>query len=129
MKLLLDTSTFLWITLESPQLSSTAKRLFLDNSNEAYLSVVSTWEIVVKHNLGRLPLPRPAALFVPQQRAAHGVSSLMLDENATLRLPQLPSLHQDPFDRMLICQAISQDMHLLTSDPMIHRYPNVRTIW
>jgi PIN domain nuclease of toxin-antitoxin system len=128
MRILLDTCTFLWITADSPELSADAKRLFTDRSNEVFLSVISAWEISVKHALGKLPLPEPPQQFVPRQRAAHGAASLPLDEMAVLQLPGLPQLHKDPFDRMLVCQAIAAGLTLLTPDAAIRAY-SVPTMW
>ncbi len=84
--------------------------------------------MTVKHALGRLSLPNPPDQFIPTQRELHGIATLSLDEEATLYLSRLPSLHSDPFDRMLICQALAQGLILLTPDEEITRYP-VRTIW
>lgn len=128
MRLLLDTCTFLWITAESPQLSFEALDLFTEPENEVYLSSVSTWEIAVKHDLGRLPLPDPPTEFVPEMREGHGIDSLDLDEESTLYVARLPPYHRDPFDRMLVCQAIVHDLMILTPDREIRRYP-VKTRW
>ena len=128
MRLLLDTVTFLWICLDSPQLTDHARELFSDPDNDVYMSVISPWEIVVKHMLGRLPLPEPPDRFVRAQREAHGIVSLSLDELSTLHLLRLPALHPDPFDRMLVCQGIVHGMVILTPDPLITQYP-VRTSW
>lgn len=75
-----------------------------------------------------MPLPQPPQQFIPAQRRAHGIETLPLDEDAVLQLPRLPDIHKDPFDRMLICQAIAHGMTILTPDPLITRYP-VRTAW
>ena len=128
MRLLLDTATFLWLAADSPKLSDPARELFERPDNEVFLSSVSAWEIAVKHALGNLPLPDPPEVFVPKTREEMLVRSLPLDETATLYLPKLPTHHRDPFDRMLICQAIAEGLILVTSDPAIARYP-VRTIW
>lgn len=128
MKLLLDTATFLWLIADSPQLSAEARRLFLDLENECYLGVVSAWEICVKHALGKLPLPDKPESFVPQQRIAHGIQSLTLDEAAALKLSLLPAVHRDPFDRMVACQALAHDMTILTPDAMIRAYP-INSAW
>ena len=128
MKLLLDTATFLWIVTEAPELSSRARELFADPVNDLYLSSVSAWEIAVKYNLRRLPLPEPPERFVPAQRQQHEIEELALEEEAALHLVRLPPLHKDPFDRMLICQAIVHGLVILTSDPLINRYP-VKTAW
>jgi PIN domain nuclease of toxin-antitoxin system len=93
-----------------------------------FLSAVSAWEITVKHALGKLPLPEAPERFVPRQRASRGIAPLPLDEEAALELGRLPLLHRDPFDRMLVCQALVSGMRLVTPDPQIARYP-VRTLW
>lgn len=128
MRCLLDTCTFLWIIAVSRELSPTAANLFVDPTHEMLLSVVSVWEISVKHSLGKLALPTPLDRFISTQRELHGISVLPLDERAVFHLHKLPSLHRDPFDRMLICQAIEHDCVLLTPDPLIVEYP-VRTQW
>jgi PIN domain nuclease of toxin-antitoxin system len=127
-KVLLDTCTFLWVCAGSPDLSASARRIFSDPANEVYLSAVSAWEIALKHALGRLPLPDPPDRFVPQQRALHAIDPLPLDEAAVLQLGKLPVRHRDPFDRMLVCQAVAHGLIVLTPDPLIEQYP-VRTQW
>lgn len=128
MKVLLDTSTFLWIYLDSPELSKEARKIFANSDNQVYLSSVSAWEIAIKYSIGRLPLPEPPHRFVSVQRERHGVESLPLDEESSLHLSRLPQLHRDPFDRMLVCQAIVHGLVILTSDPLITEYP-VRCVW
>lgn len=119
MRILLDTVPFLWAVTDYD-----ARELFVDPENEVYLSSVSTWEIAVKHSRGKEPPVR----FVPAQRKQHSIDSLPLDEEATLHLSRLPVLHQDPFDRMLVCQAIVHQLVILTPDELINQYP-VRTVW
>lgn len=128
MKLLLDTCTFLWLATDAPELSGTARELFENPANDTFLSSVSSWEIAVKNSLGALPLPEPPEIFVPQTREQMGIESLALEEEATLYLARLPKVHRDPFDRMLICQALCHGMALLTPDSHILQYP-VRTVW
>lgn len=128
MRLLLDTSTFLWIITDAPELSTRARELFLERANEVYLSSISAWEIAVKYALHRLPLPEPPERFVPSQRKEHGIEPLPLDEEAALHLARLPLLHKDPFDRMLVCQAIVYGLVILTPDKLVYQYP-VRTMW
>ena len=123
MKILLDTCTFLWIITDDSRLTSKVKALFVSPENEVYLSVVSTWEIAVKYKLGKLPLPEAPDRYVPQKREQHDVDSLQLNEQATLYLPKLPGLHKDPFDRILICQAIVGGLCMLTPDDLITQYP------
>ncbi len=128
MRLLLDTCTFLWIASGSTQLSRRAAQLFSDPANEVFLSAVSAWEIAVKYSLGRLRLPGPPAEYIPSLRERHGIVALPVKEEEALYLPRIPSLHRDPFDRMLVCQAVVNGMALLTPDPLIVQYP-VRAIW
>jgi PIN domain nuclease of toxin-antitoxin system len=127
-RLLLDTCTFLWLVTDDPGLSPEARRLIVDADNDVLLSAVSTWEIAVKHGLGRLPLPDDPERYVPKLRRDHAIEPLPLDEESTLYLRRLPGLHRDPFDRMLVCQAIVQGLILLTPDRDITQYP-VRTLW
>jgi len=127
-RILLDTVAFLWAVIEAPDLSDDARELFADPGNEVYLSSVSAWEISVKNALGKLPLPDSPVRYVPAKRKQHGIETLHLDEEAALHLNRLPVLHKDPFDRMLVCQAITQGLVILTPDRLIAQYP-VRTIW
>jgi PIN domain nuclease of toxin-antitoxin system len=127
-KLLLDTCTFLWLIGDALELSTPARKLFRDPSNEIFLSAVSAWEIIVKHKLGKLPLPQPPQEFIPPWRTRHGIEPLPLDEAAVLHLARLPDYHRDPFDRILICQAIAHGLAILTPDPLIGQYP-VRVEW
>ena len=128
MRLLLDTCTFLWWATGSEAVPAHVRDLVADPANEVRLSAVSSWEIALKHALGRLPLPEPPERFVPRERERHGFASLALDERSTLHLPRLPALHKDPFDRMLACQAIEHGLGLVTPDRLIAQYP-VRCVW
>lgn len=128
MKILLDTCAFLWLTTDSPELSEKAKTLFQNTDNTVYLSSVSVWEIIVKHELGKLPLPDTAENFIKQQCERHYIEYLGLDEKSVFHLSRLPKHHRDPFDRMLVCQAEEHDLIILTPDKMISQYP-VATIW
>ena len=128
MKLLLDTCTFLWIALDTPQLSATALGLFRDPNNQVYLSTASSWEIAVKSGQGRLSLPQTAGGFIRAQRMLHKIESLAIDEEAALQIEKLPRIHRDPFDRILICQSIVHGMTILTPDEAISQYA-VRVVW
>jgi PIN domain nuclease of toxin-antitoxin system len=128
LRLLLDTCTFLWAVSATDELSTLAAKLLADPDNDVYLSAVSAWEIAVKHANGRLVLAEQAHSFVPRNRVAHGFLELSLDEESALHVGRLPSAHRDPFDRMLVCQAISHGLTIVTPDAQIALYP-VRTIW
>jgi len=108
MKLLLDTHVFLWFISGDNRLPDAMRDSIRDLNNEVYLIVVSLWEVIVKHQLGRLPLPQPPESYLPVQRERHRISSLSLDEASVSQVANLPPIHRDPFDRMLICQAIQQ---------------------
>lgn len=125
MKLIVDTCTFLWLASAEDKLSPTAVTLLEDGGNSLLLSAASVWEIGVKHALGRLPLPNglTPAEFIPEARRRNGVDTLPMTEADALQLAKLPALHQDPFDRMLICQAITNQAAIVTPDPLIARYP------
>ena len=126
--ILLDTAVFLWIITGSKRFSRNAEKKYLDKKNEVYLSSVSVWEIIVKYNLSRLPLPSPPKTYIPKQRYIHGIEALSFDEEDALELDALPHIHSDPFDRMLVCQARVKNLILLTPDKFIRKYP-VKTSW
>ncbi|MBU0993051.1 MAG: type II toxin-antitoxin system VapC family toxin [Proteobacteria bacterium] len=128
MKLLLDTCTFLWVTIGSDKLSKNVIDAFLDPKNDVYFSAVSAWEINVKYRIGKLELPLPPDRFIPKERDRHFITPLDLTERDTLHLYKLPLNHKDPFDRMLISQAIERSLTILTPDPLVTQYP-VRTLW
>lgn len=129
MRLLLDTCTFLWIVSgSSSRLSKNARHQFSDPTNEVLLSAVSAWEIALKYSLGMLRMPAAPIQFIPAQREAHGIAALPLTEEEVLYLPKLPKLHRDPFDRMLICQALVNGLTILTPDELISQYPT-RVLW
>jgi len=127
-KILLDTVTFLSLVEGSPQLSSTGTQLVEDISNVVYLSAASGWEIATKSVRGKLKLAQPAWRLVPKQRELHGFESLPINEEAALHAARLPHLHRDPFDRMLVSQAILNGLTLLTPGPLITSYA-VKTLW
>jgi PIN domain nuclease of toxin-antitoxin system len=123
MRVLLDTSEFLWYVSGNTKLSETTRNVIQDSNNEVFLSVISLWEIVIKYSLGKLPLPQTPELYVPLQRERHRIASLHLDEASVQKLAGLPSHHRDPFDRMLICQAQVHGLLVASSDAMVKRYP------
>jgi PIN domain nuclease of toxin-antitoxin system len=122
MKILLDTHVFLWYLSADARLPAAMRDAIRDGNNESFLSVVSLWEIIIKHQLGKLPLPEAPDLYVPTQREAHAIASLPVDEASVKRLAQLPLLHRDPFDRLLVCQAQEHELHVATVDPQVRAY-------
>jgi PIN domain nuclease of toxin-antitoxin system len=121
-KLLLDTHAFLWAITDDPQLSGKARRLFTGSENELFLSVAGVWEILVKVQIGKLPLPKPAGDYLQKQLAKNAVQVLPIRLRHALRLEQLPLHHRDPFDRILIAQALEEEMPILTADPVMNQY-------
>ena len=128
MRILLDTCTFLWLITDAPELSATARERFADPNNEVFLSAASAWEIGLKWRRGGLDLAQPPTTLVPAQREARGIGELAIDEESALHVTRLPALHRDPFDRVLVSQAIVHGLVLLTPDPLITQYP-ARTLW
>lgn len=122
MKLLLDTHVFLWFISGDARLPDGLRDTIRDLNNEVYLSVVSLWEATIKYQLGKLPLPQSPETYIPTMRQKHQITSLSLDEASVSRLVNLPVLHRDPFDRMLVCQALAHGLILVTVDEAIIRY-------
>jgi PIN domain nuclease of toxin-antitoxin system len=128
LRLLLDTCAFLWIIDTSERVPRRVIDVFSSSETTVYLSAVSSWEIAVKYAARRLMLAEPPERFVPQQRDAHGIAALPIDEDSALYGGRLPPVHRDPFDRLLIGQAIVHGLTIATPDPVISKY-HVRTIW
>jgi PIN domain nuclease of toxin-antitoxin system len=122
MRLLLDTHIFLWYIAADSRLPAPFRVAVQDPANEVFLSVASVWEAVVKHSLGKLPLPSSPESYLPAQRQLHGIASLPIDEGAMSHLAKLPPLHRDPFDRVLLAQALQQDLTILTVDQALRGY-------
>jgi len=122
MRLLLDTHVFLWYITNNPRLPQYAFDAIRDKSNEVYLSVISVWEALVKYQTGKLLVPAPANEYLDARRAAHRIANLPLEAQAVSRLLSLPAHHRDPFDRMLVCQALHHDLTIVTDDD-VRSYP------
>lgn len=122
MNLLLDACDFLWFIASDPKLSEERRNAIKDPTNAVFLSSASTAEIAIKYSISKLDLPTPPSTYIRDARIRHGILTLPLTEEASFLLADLPMHHKDPFDRILICQAIAHGMTLLTSDPKIHLY-------
>jgi len=122
MRILLDTHIFLWFISNDIRLSTDVRDSIRDLDNEVYLSAVSVWEAIVKYQLGKLSLPEHPETYLPKQRNLHQILSLDLDESSVAQLAKLPPLHRDPFDRMLICQALQNDLTIATVDGAVRAY-------
>ena len=128
MDLLLDTHAFLWWAVGDRRLPRDLGRQIREPGNAGFVSAVSAWEIAVKVRVGKLHLPMPVWEFITEARARMDARPLAFDEGAVVHLAKLPDHHRDPFDRMLICQAIEHDLTLVTVDEHIRAYP-IKTLW
>ncbi|MCY3665020.1 MAG: type II toxin-antitoxin system VapC family toxin [Gemmatimonadetes bacterium] len=128
MNLLLDTHAFLWMSLDDPQLSETARGELSDTENELYLSPASYWEIAIKISIGKYNLTEPLAAFVKREIIANNFKVLPIDIDHTAEISALPFHHKDPFDRMLIAQSMVENFPLVSRDTILDQYGVVR-IW
>lgn len=122
MRILLDTHIFLWFISGDIHLSTDVRDAIRNPDNEVYLSAISIWEAIVKYQLGKLPLPEHPETYLPKQRNLHQIVSLDLDEGSVAQLAKLPAFHRDPFDRMLICQALQNGLTIATVDAAVRAY-------
>ena len=122
MKFLLDTHIFLWYISGDKRLPATFRDVIRDLENQVFFSVISFWQAIVKYQLGKLQLPYSPDMYLPEQRKKHQIASLDLDEASVSHLANLPRIHRDPFDRMLICQALEHGLILLTIDEQMSQY-------
>jgi PIN domain nuclease of toxin-antitoxin system len=126
-KYLLDTSTFLWAATDPDRLSRKARRLCESQRETLVVSVASLWEIVIKCGIGGLSIADPDR-SLPDWLARLGARVLPVEAAHAYALHGLPPIHRDPFDRLLVAQAIAEDLPILTSDERIHQYP-ARCVW
>ena len=128
MKLLLDTHTFLWLIEGSPNLSPTAQAALADPAHELYLSVASVWELAIKTGIKKLVLSDPVDVFVRKWMATYQLVQLPIDTPHALAVAGLPDHHRDPFDRILIAQALVEGMTLVSADSKFTPY-GVPILW
>ncbi|NIR51616.1 type II toxin-antitoxin system VapC family toxin [candidate division KSB1 bacterium] len=114
---------FLWYITKDKRLAKGFRDSIRNIDNHVFLSVVSLWEVIVKYQPGKLSLPQPPESYLPMQRRRHQVSSLELDEASVAHLASLPNIHRDPFDRILVCQAIEHGLVFITVDEKLIKYP------
>ena len=126
MILLLDTHVFLWLQTDPERLGEQLP-LVADPRTELLLSAVSAWEIAIKHELGKLALPEEPERYVPARMRTIGAQALAIEHSHALAVATIPNLHRDPFDRLLVAQAMLLGLTILTADPAVAQYP-VRSI-
>jgi PIN domain nuclease of toxin-antitoxin system len=125
---LLDSHAVLWATLDDERLPDSVRDLIADRTNHIAISVASTWELTMKALIGRLRLPEPPETYFEGLVRDFGYELLPIHQRHVAALPELPAIHADPFDRMLVAQALVEDIDLVTGDSYLGRYP-IRTIW
>jgi PIN domain nuclease of toxin-antitoxin system len=128
LKAILDTHTFLWWNLDDAQLSPVARNFIADGNNELYLSAASAWEIAIKCARGQLVLPEAPDRYVTERMAHYQFLPLPVQLSHALHVFELPELHRDPFDRLLIAQSQLEGLPLLSGDSEVRQY-DVEIIW
>lgn len=128
MRLLLDTHAFFWWLSGSKRLSLPARQAIGDEDNEVIVSAASAWEIATKHRIGKLPDAEALALDIPGAIAGQNFEELPITVEHAVRAGALPGPHRDPFDRMLIAQALSDNLVLVSIEPLFDSY-GVRRLW
>jgi PIN domain nuclease of toxin-antitoxin system len=123
MKLLLDTHVFLWYVSGDPQLPIPLRDVIRDPATDVTVSVVAIWESVIKFALGKLPLPAPPAAYLTGLRVQHNFATLPIDEGSMSFLAGLSKHHKDPFDRMLVAQALQHGLTVASLDDDVRAYP------
>jgi PIN domain nuclease of toxin-antitoxin system len=128
MKIVLDTHAFLWWITDDDRLSSHARSVITNRENELLLSAVTGWEIAIKAKLGRIHLPGRLDSFIAKQLKLNAIYSLPIHMSHALHVYNLPHHHRDPFDRLLIAQALLENLPILTMDPQIAKY-KIKVVW
>ena len=128
MKLLLDTHVFLWWMSAPNKLRSNILEMLEQSSNEVFLSPASSWESAIKESMGKLTLPSEPRRYVLSRMIEYSITALPIEHEHTLKTRELPLIHKDPFDRLLIAQALCENLPLITDDILIKQY-QVSTLW
>jgi len=127
-RLLLDTHVFLWWVDDASELTRAARKAIADVNNECFMSLVSCWEIAIKSSLGKLRLASNVEHFVTEQMKANGFALLNIELHHAAKVEKLPFHHRDPFDRLLIAQALSEKLTIISADSTFRDY-GVKVLW
>jgi PIN domain nuclease of toxin-antitoxin system len=122
MRILIDTQIFLWLFGFSSRISSNVLQLLKDPNNKIYFSSVSAWEIAIKYGNGKLQLPDAPEIYIPNRLKRANFLWLEISHEHTLAVANLPQIHRDPFDRLLITQANTEKLMLLSGDNIFNKY-------
>jgi PIN domain nuclease of toxin-antitoxin system len=128
MRVILDTQPFLWWITDAPELSNNARHVIAEESTQCWLSLASCWEMAIKISLGKLRLTTPLDRLVPEQLALNGMRLLNIEFRHVGKISTLPFHHRDPFDRLLVTQALTDDLTVISCDDIFSRY-GVKRIW
>ncbi len=128
MRLLLDTHAFLWFITDAPKLSSRAKNLMEDPENDRIMSVASLWEIAVKNSLGKLELKEPFEIFIPRQLERNAIALRSIEVEHLAKVVKLPFHHRDPFDRLIVAQALAENLSIVSIDSRLDDY-GISRLW
>jgi PIN domain nuclease of toxin-antitoxin system len=126
---LLDTHAFVWLASDQGALSPAALSGIKNDRDSLFISVVTAWEIALLHKKGRLFLPLPPEEFLQRALSHHGVQELQIKREIVLAGVALPDIHNDPFDRILVAEALHHKCRIVTKDEKIPLYPGVKAIW
>lgn len=127
--ILLDTHAFVWLVSDPDQLSKAAWQCIREEPDDIAVSLVTSWEIFLLHKRGRLELPLDPGTFLQRAIKHFGIYEIPLSRAVILHAVHLPDLHNDPFDRILIAEAMRGNARIVTKDRIIAKYPNVITVW
>ncbi len=127
--ILLDTCTLLWLVMDQQHLTSKARETIFKNQENLFVSAGSVFEIGIKVQKGKLSLPQKTSLWFAKSLELHGLQGMDISAEIAAFSTELPLIHLDPFDRILIATAQVHDLTILTPDTHIRQYPNVKTVW
>jgi len=128
MKYLIDTHTFLWIIEDNKNLTEKVRTIYIDNSNEIFLSVASIWEMAIKISLNKLSIRGQLVKFIDRHAIENNIRLLSIQPHHIFSIEKLPFHHRDPFDRLLLSQCLQEKMHLLSKDKEFDKY-GINRIW
>ena len=128
MRLLLDTHSFIWFFMGNPKLSNLVRNLIEDENNEKLLSIASVWEMAIKHSQGKLSFGLPFEVFIAEQLTFKNLDLLNINLKHITVISSLPLHHRDPFDRLIIAQAMVENIPILSADPLFDSYP-IQRLW
>jgi len=128
MRLLVDSHTLVWAMLKDHRLSNRARRAFMPDSDELHVSFVSLWELSIKITIGKLRTLGSSISYLCDECREYGINLIPLRFNHILRVESLPLHHRDPFDRLLVAQALEEDLAILSSDRLLHQY-SAKIVW